>query len=150
MSVHTKLNLTAENRHNPLYPRKSRQTVSDHELFLIHQTWATVPSQSSSEGKNMERTTHMDEPFFFGCSFTADWLLIDWLIDWLANWSTSSTYYQVISRFSFTVPRSLMSTATTWGRAANRSFVSQVTLPTRIWVASPLTSVTCKRQEQDT
>lgn len=59
------------------------------------------------------------------------------------------TYYQVISRFSFIVPRSLISTATTWGRAANRSFVSQVTLPTRMWVASPFTSVTCRREEQD-
>lgn len=60
---------------------------------------------------------------------------------------TSSTYYQVISRFSLIVPRSLMSTATTWGRAANRSFVSQVTLPTRMWVARPFTSVTYERKK---
>lgn len=146
MSALTKPNLTAETGHNPLYHRKNRQTVDGHELFLIYQTWATVPSQSSSAGKNKERTTHMDELYF---SLVEVLQLIDWFIDWLTNWPTSSTYYQVISRFSFTVPRSLMSTATTWGRAANRSFVSQVTLPTRIWVASPLTSVTCKRQEQD-
>lgn len=74
--------------------------------------------------------------------------LTQWPTDQPTDQPASSTYYQVISRFSFIVPRSLMSTATTWGRAANRSFVSQVTLPTRMWVASPLTSVTCKRQEQ--
>lgn len=45
------------------------------------------------------------------------------------------------------VPRSLMSTATTWGRAANSSLVSQVTLPTRRWVASPLSSVTWWERE---
>lgn len=45
------------------------------------------------------------------------------------------------------VPRSLMSTATTWGRAAKSSLVSQVTLPTRRWVASPLSSVTWWERE---
>lgn len=42
----------------------------------------------------------------------------------------SGPYFQVTSRLSLMVPRSLMSTATVWGRAANRSLVSQETLPT--------------------
>lgn len=39
-------------------------------------------------------------------------------------------YLQVTSRFNFTVPRSLMSTASVWGSGQNRSSISQDTLPT--------------------
>lgn len=39
-------------------------------------------------------------------------------------------YLQVTSKFSFTVPRSLISTASVWGSGQNRSSISQDTLPT--------------------
>lgn len=35
-----------------------------------------------------------------------------------------------------------MSTATIWGRAANKFLVSQETLPTTTWLARPFSSVT--------
>lgn len=55
---------------------------------------------------------------------------------------TDKTYFQVTSRLSLIVPRSLISTATIWGSAANRSFVSQETLPTTTWLAKLFSSVT--------
>lgn len=60
-------------------------------------------------------------------------------------------YLQVTSKFSFTVPRSLMSTASVWGSGQNRSSISQDTLPTTTWLAKlfnsvTLTTKTCKRQ----
>lgn len=119
--------------HNPIC---HREPVADQQLFLISETWATISSlYTSAESKIKRRALFSLLEFLH-------------LFAQPPNHLPSSTYYQVISRFSFIVPRSLMSTATTWGRAANRSFVSQVTLPTRMWVASPLTSVTCRRQEQ--
>lgn len=56
------------------------------------------------------------------------------------------TNLHMTSRLSLMVPRSLISTATTWGRAANRSLVSQETLPTTTWLASPFNSVTCSQE----
>lgn len=58
----------------------------------------------------------------------------------------SHTNLHVTSKLSLMVPRSLMSTATTWGRAANRSLVSQETLPTTTWLARPFSSVTCSQE----
>lgn len=63
--------------------------MDSHELFLIYQTWATVPLQSSSAGKNKERTTHMDELYF---SLVEVLQLIDWLIDWLIDQLTNQFY----------------------------------------------------------
>lgn len=44
--------------------------------------------------------------------------------------NTKYTYFHVTSRLSLMVPKSLMSTATVCGRAANRSLVSHETFPT--------------------
>lgn len=52
------------------------------------------------------------------------------------------TYFHVTSRLSLMVPRSLMSTATVCGRAANRSLVSHETFPTTTWLARLFSSVT--------
>lgn len=49
---------------------------------------------------------------------------------------------QVTSRLSFTVPRSLMSTASVCGSGQNRSSISQDTLPTTTWLARLFSSVT--------
>lgn len=51
-------------------------------------------------------------------------------------------YLQVTSKFSFTVPRSLISTASVWGSGQNRSSISQDTLPTTTWLARLFSSVT--------
>lgn len=51
-------------------------------------------------------------------------------------------YLQVTSKFSFTVPRSLMSTASVCGSGQNRSSISQDTLPTTTWLARLFSSVT--------
>lgn len=51
-------------------------------------------------------------------------------------------YLQVTSRFSFTVPRSLISTASVCGSGQNRSSISHDTLPTTTWLARLFSSVT--------
>lgn len=60
----------------------------------------------------------------------------------------NNTHFQFTSRLSLMVPRSLISTATTWGSAANKSFVSQETFPTTTWLARLFSSVTWREKEE--
>lgn len=58
------------------------------------------------------------------------------------------TYIHFTSRLSLMVPRSLISKATIWGSAANRSLVSQETFPTTTWLANAFNSVTYETKDK--